>query len=370
MQNRLVKATLSAAGLVVSTLAALAAEPNPYAGFDQGVFLPYINAPADDADITTQPRLRISFGGPSRIVVMDTGSTGVVVSAGDIPDLDTLPAMPGKLTYTSSGKVMVGNWVTTPVTIEGRNGAKFVTKPMPVLAVSEIQCLGTARNCHPLSDPRGVAMLGIGFGREGDDQAESTPDKNAFLSGTGGERFRRGYVVTRTGVHVGLTAANAGEDFARVKLEPNPSVTGDWSAATVCIAVNGKSPAVCGTSLVDTGVTGMFLTLPPDLVGDSVTENDSGAKTLANGTALAFFFPGTDPDKPVAEASYGFDVAQQTNPLEPEFLDLNTTRAPFVNTSVHFLNGFDLLYDADGGYIGYRWTGHADSRLGFAKPSP
>jgi hypothetical protein len=26
----------------------------------------------------------------------------------------------------------------------------------------------------------------------------------------------------------------------------------------------------------------------------------------------------------------------------------------FLNTSFHFLNGFDFLYDADGGYVGFR----------------
>jgi hypothetical protein len=29
-----------------------------------------------------------------------------------------------------------------------------------------------------------------------------------------------------------------------------------------------------------------------------------------------------------------------------------------VNTGVHFLNGFDYLFDGDGGRVGFRWTGH------------
>jgi hypothetical protein len=43
---------------------------------------------------------------------------------------------------------------------------------------------------------------------------------------------------------------------------------------------------------------------------------------------------------------------------------VSRTRAPFVNTSLHFLNGFDYLYDADGGFVGFRWTGHASRGLG------
>jgi hypothetical protein len=44
-------------------------------------------------------------------------------------------------------------------------------------------------------------------------------------------------------------------------------------------------------------------------------------------------------------------------------------RPPFVNTSVHFLNGFDYLYDADGGFVGFRWSGHAAPAIGKVTPS-
>ena len=55
-------------------------------------------------------------------------------------------------------------------------------------------------------------MLGIGFARRHDHQAQSGPSKNPFLNvaainGGKAERLRRGYLVTRQGVFVGLTAA-------------------------------------------------------------------------------------------------------------------------------------------------------------------
>ncbi len=90
-------AELAKAFLCLSTLAGAAAEANPYAGYDWSVFLPYINAPASDGDITASPLLRISFGGATRTAILDTGSTGVVISASDIPGVDTLPATPGQL---------------------------------------------------------------------------------------------------------------------------------------------------------------------------------------------------------------------------------------------------------------------------------
>jgi hypothetical protein len=47
--------------------------------------------------------------------VMDTGSAGVVASADRIPNIHTLQSLgPGRLTYSSSGRIMVGQWVVTP----------------------------------------------------------------------------------------------------------------------------------------------------------------------------------------------------------------------------------------------------------------
>jgi hypothetical protein len=71
------------------------------------------------------PRLRISFGERSYGVVMDTGSTGIVVSADKIPNINRLQSLgPGKLTYSSSGRIMVRQWVVTPMTITGGNGTR------------------------------------------------------------------------------------------------------------------------------------------------------------------------------------------------------------------------------------------------------
>ena len=232
-----------ASALVGLPASAGTAEANPYAAYDWSVFLPYINAPEGDADITASPRLRISFGGASHEAILDTGSTGIVVSASDIPGVDTLPAIPGQLAYSSSGRIMLGKWVTTPVTVEGKDGTRFTTRAMPVLALDRIDCRPKARNCEPEDAPKGVAMLGIGFGREHDGQEQSTPDKNPFLAeAAAGGRQRHGYVVTRTGVRIGLTANDVGADFAFVKLQPNAKYAADWTAAPVCITLDESLP--------------------------------------------------------------------------------------------------------------------------------
>ena len=50
-----------------------------------------------------------------------------------------------------------------------------------------------------------------------------------------------------------------------------------------------------------------------------------------------------------------------------DFTDLNGT---FVNTGRQFLQGFDYLYDAAGGYVGYAWTGRASSMYGSVARMP
>ncbi len=322
-----------------------------------GVFLRYLNAPPAGSGLREPPHLRLSLGGRPLNAVMDTGSTGVVVSASAIAGFDQLPKSgPAKLTYTSSGRIMQGVWVTVPVTIAGANGGSVTTRPMPVLAVTSIDCTETARSCTPRDDPRHVAMIGMGFGRRNRSgpQADSATDKNPFLnlSGPRGSSLHRGYLVTREGVEIGVPAAGAPSGFATVHLTRNEE-TGDWSGAPACIAVADHATA-CGTVLPDTGLTPMFLALPPDQVeGHTLpTGNDH---TLPPGTKVTITLaPATPGAKPTA--SYSFVTGDMDNLLAPRRVILvgQGDRPTFVNTGVHLLNGFDYFYDADAGLVGYR----------------
>src|SRR5262252_627489 len=247
-------------GLLLGAVPASAGSPSRYQDYDQGAYLPYVNAPGPSADIVASPLLRVSFGGRSYAAVMDTGSTCVVVSADKIPNIDRLPSLgPGELTYASSGRIMVGRWVLTAMTIAGGNGTRVTTAPIPVLAVTRIECTPRARRCTPREAPRRTSMLGIGFGRPADRHVLGGRDKNPFLNvmtidgdGRNAERIRRGYIVTRRGVHISLTAANTRGDFSYVKLPPAPDGRG-WASTPACIAINDAKPAACGSLLMDTG---------------------------------------------------------------------------------------------------------------------
>lgn len=342
-------AVLLFASLLASAL------PGP-AGAQQAVTLPYLNAPADGAPIRRPPTLGISIGGEVHRAVMDTGSTGVVISATSIADFATLPRLgPGRLTYSSSGRIMRGVHVRVPVTITGADGTRLTTRPITVLAVTRIDCLRTARNCRPSEAPRRVAMLGIGFARAHDGQPGAGPDRNPFLNLPGmGEgqapgALGRGYVVGRQAVKVGLSAGDKA-GFSRVKLAADPAA-GDWAATPACLALDGRAPAACGSLLMDTGVTTMFLSLPDAQAEGLSTLGPRGEPVLAEGVVLAIS-PGTGATAP----AYGFTVGDRADPNVPEQVILvgHGRRPAFVNTTVRALNAFDYLFDADSGEVGFR----------------
>jgi hypothetical protein len=327
----------------------------------RGIYLSFLGKHQDSGNLQRPPLLGMSFGGRQHRAVMDTGSAGIVVAASSIPDIDRLPNRgPGTLTYSSSGRIMRGDWVVTPVTIAGGNGGSVTTAPIPVLAVRRIDCLDSARNCSPNEDPRHVAMIGVGFGRRGEPGGPHGPDINPFLNlanqSTGSDRLRRGYVVTREGVQVGLSGADPAGAFVTVQLRWDDERK-DWSGAPACIAINDQTPAACGTVLPDTGVTGMFLALPAGQEDGSALPT-TRERTLAPGTKIVISLA---PDAPprAGIAGYSFRVGDAADPLAPSRLTLvgGSDRPTFVNTSVHLFNGFDYLFDADKGVVGYRWNG-------------
>ena len=343
MRSRLLAALAIGASLCMGAgLPALAQERPDYAPYREGLFLRYLNA--EPGEIEGVPRLGLSFGGRPLRAVIDSGSTGIVVASSFVPGFEAMPSLgPAKLTYTSSGRVMLGRWVVMPVTLSGREGASVTTDPLPVLVVTEVQCLDYARVCQPTTEPRNIAMVGVGFAREGDKQSQSTPDKNPLLHVTGGERRRQGYILSPEGVHVGLTAANTRGAFRYVKLERRPDGT-DWAPLPGCITLNGAAPPACGSVLVDTGVSVMYMTVPP--------AQAAGAKgTLPDGTQVAISI-GTQGS---AFPLYSFS-AGDGGPMTPSAIHLRVAdnAPPFVNTSYHLLNGFDVLYDGEGGYVGFR----------------
>jgi hypothetical protein len=359
--------------LLAASIVAASGVAQPHDKADgQSVFLRFLNRRETGGHLQNPPHLGLSFGGRQLRAVMDTGSTGIVVSATAIPNIDRLPNRgPGTLTYTSSGRIERGDWVVVRATLAGANGASVTTLPIPVLAVRSVACLDNARNCTPREDPRHVAMIGVGFGRRGNREGPHGPDINPFLNldGPGHNGLRRGYIVSSAGIQIGLTRADPGDGYVTVQLSRDDALQ-DWSTPPACIAIDERTPA-CGTVLPDTGVNGMFLSLPA-----SEEEARAGSRgtdwSLPPGTKVTISLaPGNvAPGNAAPEASvqgvasYSFRIGDASNPLAPTRVTLvgRGDRPTFVNTGVHLLNGFDYLFDADKGIVGYRWNGRLSVR--------
>ncbi len=230
---------------------------------------------------------------------------------------------------------------------------------MQVLRVDRITCLARARSCEPREHPRGVAFMGIGFDRHAAQGTQPTAQRNPFValsalaSGAPASSVRPGYVVTRDAVYLGMTPELT-KNFAFVKLqpkEPRPGELADWNAAPLTVSVDGVTGT--GTSLVDTGINYMFLSPP---AGTALQYGRSAPE----GTKISIWLPG----QTAPSATYSFTVGDWSSPLQPERVVVVHDPGTFVNTGRMFLQGFDYLYDAAGGYVGYAWTGRADAANG------
>ena len=209
----------------------------------------------------------------------------------------------------------------------------------------------------------GGAPVPVGFteatGTEG-----STEPHNPFVnlvslaSGAPASSIRPGYIVTRTGIHLGMSEALT-RNFAFVKLSARGTTSASgldqWNAAPLTVSVDGVSGT--GTMLPDTGINYMFLSPPP---GSPVARGER----VPAGTRIDIALPG--PGGP--GAFYQVAVGDRGNPLQPERVVVVRDPGVFVNTGRMFFEGFDYLYDAAGGYVGYGWNGRVSGAYGRVVP--
>jgi hypothetical protein len=343
----------------------VAAQEAPWAQYHglQTLDIAFANGPIA-IDRVPQVWLKLNGSAPHRFG-MDTGSTGIVVAAQHFtPGPDDVAQGPGRLAYNSSGRILNGERYLTEVEIRRDEHTPLATARVQVLRVTHITCLEHARDCRPERNPSGVAFMGIGFDRMGAQGTEPGVPRNPFVSlvslASGGppSSVRPGYIVTREGVHLGISAERT-RDFAFIKLAANPASrpgVPEWSAVPMAVSVDGV--AADGTILVDTGIDYMFLS-PPD-----GTRLQRGMRAPA-GTKIGVFLP--DRRNPPS-VHYGFTVGLADNPMHPGRVEVVRDRGVFVNTGRMFLGGFDYLYDAAGGYVGFGWNGRLTGAFGSVTP--
>lgn len=319
-------------------------------------------------------------GGRPQWYTMDTGTTGIMVSAAAIPGyrVDSLKDPRGWEFLSSSKILWVGHWTQMEVTFLDSANAPVAVATVPVLAVdSEAICLqyavsdgptcsspSPAPRTNPASGLRPASPLirymGVGFGREDDGQSQGTPDKNPLLHITriGGvpvraESMRNGYIITEQGVHVGLTPGNTA-GFVYTPLAPNSGITMDWGPPSMCVQVNG-SRCLSGGVLIDTGINTMYIStpVPVDTLRTTDPSDCESVAALAPGAQVTVRFPSDTGQV----AFYSFTVGDSANRLQPSLAMPARDAKVFVNTGRHFYRAFNVLYDAVGGYFGLRWIG-------------
>ncbi|TAJ85379.1 MAG: hypothetical protein EPO10_13735 [Reyranella sp.] len=363
MSRRLKIITVGLVLLLSCMVGARAQEPwRAYDGLE-AIEIPFANGSISPHHV---PEIWLSLNGARpRWFGMDTGSTGIVVSADHfIPGPHDVSQGPGRLVYNSSGRILSGEHWMTDVVIRRDEHTPVATARVQVLRVSRITCLEQARDCRPESEPRNVGFMGIGFDRgAAQATADDTSPKNPFVSlvslasGRPVNSVRPGYAITRTGVHLGMTPALT-RHMAFVKLMPKAHRPGvpDWNGAPMTVSVDGISEQ--GTMLMDTGINYMFLSPPAG------TRLERGRRA-PEGTRIELLMPARLRPQP---AFYEFTVGRRGNPLHPERVEVVHDATVFVNTGRMFLEGFDYLYDAAGGYVGYGWNNRVSHEYGGVTP--
>jgi autotransporter-associated beta strand protein len=295
--------------------------------------------------------------------VMDTGSTGIIATPDKFqPGANDKPVGTGFQYYSSSGRQENGTFYETTVVINDGQGNPVATSKVTVLQVTSVTCRFTDKGCVATNNPTGVAYMGVGFNRGVSSLQPPAPYTNtnpftnvvSLANGASMANYRQGYRITNNGVTLGITSAET-NGFGFVKLEPNGSGNPNdpWSGAPMTITVGGATGT--GNILPDSGIGYAFLTPPSGatLQTQPCPGNVGTCIAPSNTTELAVYLPGQS--SPVGR--YTFNTGGTGNPTEPTFVQLVPDGpAVFLNTGRQFYAGFDYVFDAVGGYVGYRWT--------------
>ncbi|OAL02716.1 hypothetical protein IQ06DRAFT_315113 [Phaeosphaeriaceae sp. SRC1lsM3a] len=323
------------------------------------------------------PQVMCTIEGVDIKMPVDTGSTGLLVGAPILPNIDPNIGEPAHHFFTSSKILYVGRLIDLPVRFGGEHGS-YAEAKVPVLVVDKswrcpwynpgkdsFECPpGPDGESAVERDTSNITYMGVGFGRNcpKDGMPIAAPQVNPFLNidtiDDSPVNMRAGYIVTTRGVHLGLTPHNT-EGFVFEDLRPgltHQTDTRDWAMGRMCFSINGEGNS-CGAMLVDTGISQMYIRPKEGVRIPTVTirnPNPRGhakmVKRVKRGTKIDVAFPSFDDEA----TFYGF-VVGEGSPVEPNFVvPAQATSAPFVNTGRNFLYGYSIAFDAIGGRFGFR----------------
>ena len=308
--------------------------------------------------------LSLNSGTPT-LFTMDTGSSGIIANKYIMPTTGLTSLGQGSQYYDSSGVLLSGNYYLTNVRIMSSQNTVATTATVVALLATNQTCVFTSKNCTPNSDPT-PAYMGVGFDRGVSAITPSGPNTNVnpFINVNASGPYSQGYLITNSGVYLGLTNALTA-NYAFVKLMPNPSPAGQasaaWLQAPMTIAVGGATGT--GSILPDSGIPYAFLTAP---AGANIATSPCPGGNCANaGVPVQIYLPGqTTPQI----AFYNFTTGGSGNALQPDFVQTVSGPSVFLNTGREFYAGFNYFFDPVNGFVGYQWNQQVPSQYGFVMP--
>ncbi|KAJ4363407.1 hypothetical protein N0V83_009700 [Neocucurbitaria cava] len=351
-------------------------DPNDLSIYKQAIYLPFTK----DFSSDYTPTVRGSINGRSFTFPVDTGSTGLMIGAPLLPDVDLSGSNADQYEQgweflTSSSLLYNGRFVPLDVTFYG-SSRKYtaVSKVLVLVVQSVIKCPAynstTGQGICPdggsvqsTASPKHVTYMGVGFGRNvaGSGLNFGSSDHNPFLNivninGRSTYSFRTGYVVSTTGVHLGLTTRNT-RDAVWVDLDYGATDDWrDWAMVDMAMRVNEGQDEYAGKALVDTGIPQMFIQPPPGvklptvrILNPATNPTTKYTSRITNGTYLDFAFPSFQD----GVAGYDFEVGDESFPSQPAYVQPVAGRpSTYFNSGRNFLFGFTIIFDADGGRFG------------------
>lgn len=346
-------------------------------------------------------------------VQVDTGSTGLVLpvqylwkdSQDESQGLADGVVCLGEasITYHPLGDSQYGCYYYVPRIAIGRTSREgdpvtYACEAGPLI-VYGIRCTTAATGKPMVPVDLSVGMMGVGFGRA--PKGMTNPDgqvywpSNPFLyASKGTQPLYPAYLLSsRAGEGGGyITLGVGGEQFtaaplngtlvdltpatpAPVPTAPFPNTPGStcscrctppqggWpappperryfetAAATIAISTLNNGQPMPATILMDTGVTGMMMSV----AGIDTWQDQIGNATItisvpgAGGTAMSYSFslgPATAPGS--------YPVEQSSSPAAPtDFAPIEASGQGFVNTGINVLREFDYYFDGLQGKIGF-----------------
>lgn len=371
--------------IALTPSSALIAEPTPYfeSTYTKTVFLPYVYKFRTEEIPLVRVTIHTGHEGVEVEMPVDTGSTGLLIGAPLLPEIDPNAGNPGRQYLSSSNIVYVGRYLDLNLTFHGIEGETAATK-VPVLIVDKswvcpwydpskhgFDCpLGPGGQKPVERDVSGITYMGVGFGRNKNAEGQQTATSwgNPFLNihAINGEAVEprelyAGYVVSTKGIQLGLTKNNT-RGFEFVKLDRgvlHDRDPRDWAMPRMQFCVNGRM-SIPGHALIDTGIPQMYIRAEDSMpIPEVVIKNPKGGTSMVhrvkNGTRVDISF-GTvvEGDMGDTKASYSFEVGNSSL-MAPSYVAPGRQEpSPYVNTGRNFLKGYSIAFDAVLGRLGFQ----------------